>query len=267
MTNTRISTVDDLRTLENVEFHRSVKMPLPERFTPGKTYVKVHFRIDTPSYRHNGHPGFQSGEDSQLFSDRIHAALAKHAGFRVSGKTCYAIRGDSPQERLYLHPDDLSGFVALESIPAVLQAIESAVGSTLRWVDVYERLEVLDDQEIERRLTYYEPQIVERLLATARTQRKNRFVSLSPHHAMSIASRLPGLHFVAGNGSFEALHSVAESYLDGLISRLVEQGLLVRVAQDGRVYHRTALKGEIKAIKRAERSDYWDLADQVLSAA
>ncbi|MDQ2077454.1 hypothetical protein [Marinimicrobium sp. ABcell2] len=267
MISTPISTANALRTLENCEFHRSAKMPLPEHFTPGETYVKVHYRMDTASYRHNGYPGFQSGEDGLLFRDRIHAALAKYAGFRESDETCYAIRGNSPQERLYLHPDDLSGFVALESIQAVLRAIEGAEGSSLRWMDVYQLPETLDDEEIERRLTYYEPQIVEQLLATARTQRRNRFVMLSPHHAMSIAQRLPGLHFVAGNGSFEALHSVAESYLNKLISRLVEQGLLVRMIQDGHIYHRTAMKGEIKSIKRAERSDYWDLADQILSAA
>lgn len=266
---TKILSEDDLRNLENCKFHRSAKIHLPEHFTPGETFMRVHFRLDTPSYRVGGHPYFMSDEDRALFEERFDAALEKCAGFAKCDKDGYQVRGvgASPQERLYVHPDSLSGYVALESVRPIMEAINSSEVSKFRWLDVYKLFEILDDQEIQRRLTYYEPQIIERLLAMARTGRKNRFVLLTEHVIISLADQLPGLHFIGPNGSFEFAHPVAEQWMGSIISQLVEQGLLVSLAQNGMVYYRTALKGEMKKIKRADRGDYWELADQLLSAA
>lgn len=261
---TPIRTIADLANLENCELHRTAAQPKPEGFGSGQVFAKVHFRIHTPAYRLNGHPCFESPQDSDAFYERVYKEISQ-LGFSCNGQR--AERGDEIREELFIHPDDLSGLVAIESIPTILEAIERINGSSLRWIDVYALPELINGEEMGWRLTHYEPMIVERLLRAAKTGRRRDFKMLTPEKLCSDCAGMPGLQFYEDYAKHLAGSLTARRYFTVLIERLEAKGLLVPYKQGNHTYHRAALKGEIKAIRVAARDSYWSLAEKVLSAA
>ncbi len=261
-----IKTVQGLKSLGMVELHRTAADPLPDQFTPGKVFVSVHFRINTPAYAGHGtgSPHFPSGEASDLFYERAYKALGG-VGFICDGQRAKS-QGETPED-LFIHPDSFSGLVALDKVPAILAAIEEMEGSSLRWVDVYGAPELLDDEEKQLRLEHYEPEMIRRALKTLFTGRKAKFRSINLLGMLTDTGGLPGVQFFEDCSSGAARSSFVDHYMAGLMTRLVSEGLVKTYLKDGITYYRSALKGELKSIPKGARSADWDCAESVLEAA
>ena len=243
------------------ELHRVAKQELPAAFSPGAQFVKVHIRIDTPSYRQGGILGFDTDEDRAQFHNNIEQAL--RAGNLIKDGQRAKSSGDYPED-LYIHPDDLSGVVALHKIPVILKALEACPTSSTSWVDIYAFPEGLDQDEKQRRLGYYEPELIRKIIRQVNTQKRRAYRELDVFSDTGLSSYLPGLQFMEFYSRGMGSCSVSGQFLENLLADLIREGLLYMAEQQGHRFYRAPLKGELKSIGKANRGEHWHIVEQVL---
>ncbi|GBO89208.1 hypothetical protein [Marinobacter salsuginis] len=250
------------------KFHDSAALPLPANFNPGSIYLRVHIRIDTPSYRQKNiyYPQFADNAASDKFYEEMGALLSDE--HMIVDGTYARTFGEVP-EKLHIHPDDLNGLVSLDRLVRIVEAIKAGKSSVtgLRWVDVYAICEELDDDEKLNRLTYYREELAESLLDSAFTGKRKIYRDITTdglfYEYGAIRSAFPGLqfveHFSAGRGGCQISHQ----FKNELINDLINQGLLHERFKDGRQWHRASLKTELNQIRKADRTSLWKLAERV----
>jgi hypothetical protein len=246
------------------ELHRSAKNELPASFSPGKQFVRVHIRIETPSYRQQGVLGWQTPEDNDYFQAEIGKILSK-AKMIVDGSRA-STQGEYPED-LYIHPDDLSGMISIHRLADIVSLLDQCPTSKLRWIDIYDFPEGLDADEKLRRLRHYEPELIRTLIEKHNTGKKSAFRHVPVFSDRGVASGFAGLQFVENFSRGMTGCPVGNQYMEELMVGLMKDGILHMGEQDGHRFYRTALKGELKAVPKADRGDSWRIAEEVLWAS
>ena len=136
----------------------------------GNEYVSVYFRIDTPSYYGCN---FSSEDDWQKWHKEA-SELIKSFGILES---CgYDVENSKDkQAHLYAHPQDISGVILKNDVKKVAEAISKMKLSSIRWVDLYETVYVISDEEYEKYLSGRDEEIKKALFDSCHTTRTTKY--------------------------------------------------------------------------------------------
>ena len=212
----------------------------------GNEYSNVYFRIDTPSYDvMNG--GWKTDERDAVGKeiDEIFTSLGwkcEEPGF--NGICSTYTKGKS---YLYMHPQNYSGEVLKSEIKSVAEAIEKAKTFSLRWVELFDTVYDITDEEYETYLKGKDMEIRKALFETCVTTRKNKYFyafDVSRGLANQFRLRRVGLNDGRNFGSGQTIQHIMNVIDDMGIERL----LFVK-EKDGNKLVRTPNKTEQKQLK------------------
>lgn len=140
----------------------------------GNEYANVYFRIDTPSYDAVNSGWKADGKESVAKEiDRLFTSLGwecKEPG--LNGVCATYTKGKS---HLYMHPQNYSGEMLKSEIKSVAEALETAKTFSLRWVELYDTVYDITDDEYEEYLKSRDKEIHKSLFETCATTRKNKY--------------------------------------------------------------------------------------------
>lgn len=139
----------------------------------GNEYVNVYFRIDTPSYDYNC--GFSSDDDRQKWHKEVSELIKSFGIFEGCGYDIENIK--DKQAHLYAHPQDISGVILKNDVKKVAEAISKMKLSSIRWVDLYETVYVISDEEYEKYLSGRDEEIRKALFDSCHTTRTTKYYS------------------------------------------------------------------------------------------
>lgn len=142
-------------------------------------YKKVYFRINTPLYYNSKYGvGWGTLEDGELFKKTI-TDLFINSGWEIKKERfnggCNTITKD--KQELYLHPQEVSGVVIVENIPAIEKLLSNGDLFKFEKTDIYEDVFDITDEEYIDILKSKQTEIEQAILKTYTTKRKNLFVT------------------------------------------------------------------------------------------
>lgn len=210
----------------------------------GKEYADVHFRIEAENYQY---PSFSfSEEERSLFYTEVKNALEPLGWYREDKSEewgCgYVINGKS---RLYLHPQDFSGEVLKNDVQQIAEDLEKHNTFCLRWVDLYDTVYDITDEEYEKYLTTKDEEIRSILFKQCQTTRTNKYCymfDICRNIASNIRLKRIGLNDDRNYGTGQTIE-----YIKKIIEEMVVEGWLMS-ARDGELV-RSINKTEQKKLK------------------
>lgn len=231
----------------NTDTPRTHSYAIPEGFAvnPDTLRFTVHIRTNTRSYQ-CGWASTQARLDWQ--SDL--ATIMGTIGFARDTSWFYPSDG-STSEYLHGHPDDISGVITLPRALTIYQAIEQGdYVISNRNIDVYEVLEDLDQDELERRLAHYEGELKGWMIDRYATTRTYKFKRVD---FVKVLESQPGLSLLGrkseiGYGASPLL-PVIQAFVDRVHEDLVKEGWLIIHRKDDTTFYRSANKTEQRVLK------------------
>ncbi len=212
-------------------------------------YVDVYFRIETPSYYHeNCRLGFDSTADNDAFTKEkleVFESIGWHCDKPENNGRCMEVVNG--KQRLYLHPQNFSGFVKKADVKKIAEALEKHETFYLRWVDLYQTVYDVSDAKYRHMMLDRVEEIQAEIYERAKTTRRDRFVSeWEVNRAISLKYGFPRIDDRSAYERCGATHEVVKELIDDLI----HLGYLVRwVDETGTSYLRSANKTELKKAK------------------
>lgn len=220
----------------------------------GNEYSNVYFRIDTPSYdvMHGGwydttnkRWGLDNRNAVGKEIDKIFTNLGWKCEERGFNGVCSTYtKGKS---HLYMHPQDYSGEVLKSEIKSVAEAIEKAKTFSLRWVELYDTVYDMTDEEYETYLKGKDEEIRKALFETCVTTRKNKYFyafDICRGLANQFRLRRVGLNDGRNFGSGQTINHIMN-----VIDDMGIEGLLFVKEKDGNKLVRTPNKTERRRLK------------------
>lgn len=206
----------------------------------GSDYVKVYFRMETKGY---SYPSFSFTEEDRKTFDLELAEVFTSLGWKCvdaaySGSCATWNKG---KQHLYLHPQNFSGEVLKNEIKQIAEALEKRNTFYLRWVDLYETVYDMTDQEYESALSQKDEEIKKAILENCKTTRINKFCYIS-----GVIINFSGRFGIKQIGK-EKCSGIIISHIRKIIESLIEEGYLVS-ANNGEMI-RTINKTEQKQRK------------------
>ena len=209
----------------------------------GNEYVRVYFRIDTPSYHYER--GFSSTEDRDSWNAEASNLISSFGIMEDSG---YKV--DNGKEKcayLYAHPQNISGVVLKNDVQKIAEAISNMKLSSIRWVDLYETVYVISDNEYQEYLDGRKDEIRKALFEKSATTRVNKYCA-SFDVARNIAGMVRlnrlGLNDGKNYGSGQTIE-----YILSVADEMIAEGYLKYFERDGIKYIRSLNKTEQKQSK------------------
>ena len=152
---------------------------LTDNWNPAKDYkneyVKVYFRINTPSYDTSFSFRFNPPEARERFYNEA-STLLKSFGIMEDGG--YTVEhSNNKYAYLYVHPQNISGVIKKNDVQKIAEAIDKMETCSIRWVDLYETVYVISDEEYSHYLDRKRGEIRRELFNRAATTRTNKFYS------------------------------------------------------------------------------------------
>lgn len=209
-------------------------------------YVNVYFRIEAKSYQY---PSFSFSEEDNLdFYNEMRTAL-KPLGWAMKDKSdrwyCgYITKG---KQTLYLHPQNFSGEILKNEVKQIAEALEKHKTFFLRWVDLYDTVYDITDDEYEKFLTTKDNEIRRLLFENCKTKRVNQFIftfDVCRRIADKIRLRRLGLKDGRNGGGGQTI-----GYIQKNIETMINEGFLVSTMMSGCMYIRSINKTEQKKLK------------------
>ena len=209
----------------------------------GNEYVSVYFRIDTPLY--DCSYGFKSDEDSE----KSHAETSELIkSFGVMEGSRYDIeRSKEKQAYLYAHPQSISGVILKNDVKRIAEAISKMELSSICWVDLYETVYVISDNEYEEYLNGKRDEIRKELFEESATPRITKYYNaFDVARSLADKFRLNRLDINDGKnyGSGQTI-----KYILNVANEMIEEGYLKFFERDGEKYIRSLNKTEQKKSK------------------
>ena len=215
-------------------------------------YVKAYFRIDTPTYDMTGRGKIWTDEEKTSWKNEIDECFKSlgwndpaHSVSRLSEYTC-------GKQHLYMHPADISGTVRKSEVRRIAEALENHKTFSLRYVDVYEDVFDLTDDEYRAMLEEnreYTKAVLVNCCKTARRTLFHRADQVIDEIGYRIAVPRIGLTDYPGRSSSDE-NELAYAFVADVIRELAEIGYLVSVVSgDNTHYIRTPNKSEQKTAK------------------
>lgn len=210
----------------------------------GNEYVKVYFRIDTPSFdEYNGF--FKSNEDRDKWNNEASNLIKS---FDIMEDCGYSIEhSKEKQAYLYAHPQNISGVILKNDVKRVAEAINNMKLSSIRWVDLYETVYIISDNEYEEYLNGKRDEIRKELFAKAATTRITKY-----YNAFDVARSLAGkfrLNRLGLNDGKNYGGGQTIDYILNVVNEMIEEGYLKFFERDGEKYIRSLNKTEQRQMK------------------
>lgn len=209
-------------------------------------YVNICFRMETKGYNY---PSFRFTEEDRKAFDSELAEVFTSLGWKCeeeaySGSCATWYKG---KQHLYLHPQDFSGEVLKNEVKQIAEALEKRNSFYLRWVDLYETVYDMTDQEYEKFLFQKDEDIKKSVLESSKTTRRSKYF-----YAFDIARGLANkfrLSRIGDNdgrnyGTGQTINHILE-----VIQTLIKEGYLVSAVKNDTLLIRTINKTEQKQRK------------------
>ena len=209
----------------------------------GNEYVRVYFRIETPSYHYE--KGFSSTEDRDSWNTEASNLISSLGIMEDSG---YKV--DNGKEKcayLYAHPQNISGVVLKNDVQKIAEAISNMKRSSIRWVDLYETVYVISDNEYNEYLDRRKDEIRKALFEKSATTRANKYCA-----AFDVARNIAGmvrLNRVGLNDGKNYGSGQTIEYILSVVDEMITEGYLKYFERDGIKYIRSLNKTEQKQSK------------------
>lgn len=212
----------------------------------GKEYVNVYFRMETTGY---GFPSFNFTEEDRKAFDleitEVFASLGWKCEESTYGGSCATwYKG---KQHLYLHPQNFSGEVLKNEVKQIAETLEKRNTFYLRWVDLYETVYDMTDQEYEEILSQKDEDIKKTLLENSKTTRTSKY-----YYAFDIARSLANkfrLSRIGDNDGRNYGTGQTIKHILKVIQYLIEEGYLVSAVKNDILLIRTINKTEQKQRK------------------
>ena len=209
----------------------------------GNEYVRVYFRIDTPSYHYER--GFSSTEDRDSWDTEASNLISSFGIMEDSG---YKV--DNGKEKcayLYAHPQNISGVILKNDVKRIAEAISNMKLSSIRWVDLYETVYVISDSEYNEYLNRKKDIIRKALFEKSATTRANKYCAafdVARNIAVMVRLNRLGLNDGKNYGSGQTIE-----YILSVADEMIAEGYLKYFEEDGFKYIRSLNKTEQKKSK------------------
>lgn len=206
----------------------------------GNEYVKVYFRMETKGYTY---PSFSFTEEDRKAFDVDLLEVFTSLGWKCkkeaySGSCSTWIK---EKQHLYLHPQNFSGEVLKNEVKKIAEAIEKRNTFYLRWVDLYETVYDMTDQEYEDALSLKDEKIRNTILEKCKTTRTSKFYYIAD------VTRCFSDRFGIKQIGKEKCSGIVMGHIEKIIETMIKEGYLVS-ARDGKMI-RTINKTEQKQRK------------------
>lgn len=209
----------------------------------GNEYVRVYFRINTPSYSYDC--GFDTVENTNKWhteaSNLIKSfGILEDCGYKVE-------HSKDKQTYLYAHPQDISGVVLKNDVRKIAEEIDNMELSSIRWVDLYETIYVISDSEYEKYLDGKRDEIRKLLFEKSRTTRTTKY-----YDAFDVARLIAGLvklNRLGLNDGKNYSGGQTVDYVLKMADKMIEEGYLKCYVKDNNKYIRSLNKTEQKKNK------------------
>lgn len=209
----------------------------------GKEYVNVYFHINTPLY--DCSYGFHSDEDSERWNTEA-SELIKSFGI-MDGSRYDIERSKEKQAYLYAHPQSISGVILKNDVKRIAEAISKMELSSICWVDLYETVYVISDDEYAEYLNGKKEEIRKVLFEESATTRTTKYYNIFDV-ARSLADKFRlnrlGINDGKNYGSGQTI-----KYILNVANEMIEEGYLKFFERDGEKYIRSLNKTEQKKSK------------------
>lgn len=210
----------------------------PADAVPG-TFIRVFFRIDCPAFdAMHGH--FPNDAARAAFYVDARAVLAR---FNVAE----GIRMDHEpaREHLHIHPQEISGTVESCKVQPIAEALSACSSFTCRWVDLYEEISTMSNEEFTAHLDGQKQEIKADLLAAFTTKRSNLYIVPSSFSGpcFTLAEKYSIPRWACEHG--QDAHCVR--YMQHLLDACVQSGEIVTAQTKHGTGYRTAKKQARKA--------------------
>lgn len=209
----------------------------------GNEYVSVYFRIDTPTYHYNN--GFDTNENKERWQAEASSLIKSFGILEDSG---YIVEHNKEKQAyLYSHPQDISGVVLKNDVKKIAEAISKMETSSIRWVDLYETIYVISDEEYNEYLDGKQEEIRKTLFEKASTTRTTKY-----YCAFDIARDIAGmvrLNRLGLNDGKNYGNGQTLDYILKVADKMIEEGYLKYFIQDDMKYIRSLNKTEQKKMK------------------
>lgn len=206
----------------------------------GGEYVNVYFRMETKGY---GYPSFSfTEEDRKAFNLEL-AEVFVSLGWKCeekahNGSCAIWTKG---KQHLYLHPQDFSGEVWKNEVKQIAEALERRNTFYLRWVDLYETVYDMTNEEYESALSQKDEEIKKAILKNCKTTRTNKY-----YYACDVIRGFSDRFGIKQIGK-EKYSGIVILHIRKIIETLIAEGYLV-AARDNELI-RTINKTEQKQKK------------------
>lgn len=212
----------------------------------GNEYVNVYFRMETKGY---GYPSFSFTEkDRKVFDSELEEVFTS-LGWKCEEGACSGSCATwyKGKQHLYLHPQNFSGEVLKNEVKQIAEALEKRNTFCLRWVDLYETVYDMTDQEYEEILFAKDEDIKISLLENSKTTRKSKY-----YYAFDVARSLVNkfrLSRIGDNDGRNYVTGQTIKHILKVVQSLIEEGYLVSVVKNDILLIRTINKTEQKQRK------------------
>ena len=210
----------------------------------GNEYVNVYFRIDTPLYDDCSYD-FKSDEASESWHTET-SELIKSFGV-MDGSRYDIERSKEKQAYLYAHPQSISGVILKNDVKRIAEAISKMELSSICWVDLYETVYVISNNEYEEYLNGKRDEIRKELFVKSATTRTTKYYNAFDI-ARSIADKFRlnrlGINDGKNYGGGQTI-----DYILNVADEMIEEGYLKFFERGGEKYIRSINKTEQKKAK------------------
>lgn len=208
-------------------------------------YIEVYYRIKTMGYKYMS---FHNEIDRENFFNEVIDLFEKLNWITVQGNTS----GTCPivtnvKSHLYCHPQEISGEIKKNEVGIIAKLLEKNYTFSLEWVDLYNEVYDITDEEYTEYLNTQKDKIKNLLLSYCRTTRKNLFMN-----CFSIVNNIADkvrLHRINDKDGYYGERGFTANYINTVVDELIKQGCLVLAHRNDVKLIRTINKTEQKRLK------------------
>lgn len=195
----------------------------------GNEYVNVHFRIDTNGY---DYPSFQFTEEDMKGFDadivKVFTALGWNCKEEAYNGSCST--WNNGKSHLYMHPQDFSGEVLKNDVKIIAEALENNTTFKLRWVDLYETVYDITDEEYEEFLSSKNEEIRKAALEQCKTRRRTQFCYINGV-VKNLSDKFRLIRIGDNDGRNYGIGQTGK-YITKVIEQLIDEGYIVSVQKN-----------------------------------
>lgn len=236
---------DNLNGIQYGADHKLTDNWNPDGGYKDNEYCKVYFRIECPAYMQGKYPcNFDDDRDRISFRKEVREIM-ENLGWCFSND--YDCKPTKEKSHLYIHPQNISGEILKKEVKQLAEVFENNQTFYLRWVDIYDTVFDITDEEYNTYLETKKDEVINLVLKNSVTTRTNKYFYIY-NVANFIADKIRLIRINDNDGRNYGVGYTAK-YIIGVINELIKDGYLVKVTQNDDVFIRTINKTEQKQKK------------------